>query len=140
MHREARAAQDLSNPSTGRAAQHGAAPAALRIGLGLVRVSSAVRWRCRLGAGAAVCPPNFFLQSALVCTRRSERSTAGVLEAFEYNLYETSICLGLATLINAVMLVLAAAHFYPTKVGPLAPAVGREPDASQVSILGTLLP
>jgi len=66
--------------------------------------------------GAAVCPPNFFLQSALVCTRRSERSTAGVLEAFEYNLYETSICLGLATLINAVMLVLAAAHFYPTKV------------------------
>jgi hypothetical protein len=39
-----------------------------------------------------VCPPNFFLQSALVRTRRTERTKAAVLEAFEYNLIETTIC------------------------------------------------
>ncbi|KAK3248555.1 hypothetical protein CYMTET_41983 [Cymbomonas tetramitiformis] len=70
--------------------------------------------------GAAVCPPNFFLQSALVRTRRTERSERGVMEAFEYNLYETSICLILATIVNAVMLILAAAHFYPDRVVSLA--------------------
>eukprot|EP00241_Pyramimonas_parkeae_P003935 CAMPEP_0114236378 /NCGR_PEP_ID=MMETSP0058-20121206/6810_1 /TAXON_ID=36894 /ORGANISM="Pyramimonas parkeae, CCMP726" /LENGTH=606 /DNA_ID=CAMNT_0001348319 /DNA_START=130 /DNA_END=1950 /DNA_ORIENTATION=- len=66
--------------------------------------------------GAAVCPPNFFLQSALVRTRKTDRTAPAVLEAFEYNLYETTICLVLATVINAVMLILAAAHFYPVKV------------------------
>eukprot|EP00239_Pterosperma_sp_CCMP1384_P007856 CAMPEP_0197854932 /NCGR_PEP_ID=MMETSP1438-20131217/25597_1 /TAXON_ID=1461541 /ORGANISM="Pterosperma sp., Strain CCMP1384" /LENGTH=580 /DNA_ID=CAMNT_0043469851 /DNA_START=191 /DNA_END=1933 /DNA_ORIENTATION=+ len=66
--------------------------------------------------GAAVCPPNFFLQSALVRTRKTERSREAIREAFEYNLYETGICLGLATMVNAVMLVLAAAHFYPERV------------------------
>lgn len=66
--------------------------------------------------GAAVCPPNFFLQSALVRTRKTERTTSAVMEAFEFNLYETGLCLGLATLINAIMLILAAAHFYPEKI------------------------
>mmetsp|Transcript_20841 Transcript_20841/g.45666 ORF Transcript_20841/g.45666 Transcript_20841/m.45666 type:complete len:604 (-) Transcript_20841:202-2013(-) len=66
--------------------------------------------------GAAVCPPNFFLQSSLVRTRKTERTSAAIMEAFEYNLYETGICLGLATIINAIMLILAAAHFYPQKI------------------------
>mmetsp|Transcript_36397 Transcript_36397/g.50574 ORF Transcript_36397/g.50574 Transcript_36397/m.50574 type:complete len:470 (-) Transcript_36397:537-1946(-) len=70
--------------------------------------------------GAAVCPPNFFLQSALVRTRKTERTRTGVMEAFEYNLYETTICLVLATLVNACMLVLAAAHFYPERVVSMA--------------------
>lgn len=51
-----------------------------------------------------------------VRTRKTDRTAPAVLEAFEYNLYETTICLVLATVINAVMLILAAAHFYPVKV------------------------
>ena len=71
--------------------------------------------------GAAVCPPNFFLHSALVRTRKiTNRSMGTIVEAFEYNLYETGICLGLATLVNAVMLILAAAHFFPERVVSLA--------------------
>ena len=71
--------------------------------------------------GAAVCPPNFFLHTALVRKRKMEnRRMETVLEAFEYNLYETGACLGLATLVNVAMLVLAAAHFYPERVTSLA--------------------
>mmetsp|Transcript_24202 Transcript_24202/g.76109 ORF Transcript_24202/g.76109 Transcript_24202/m.76109 type:complete len:540 (-) Transcript_24202:109-1728(-) len=70
--------------------------------------------------GAAVCPPNFFLQSALVRTRKIERTAAGVREAFEYNLYETGICLGLATAINVAMLLLAAGEMFPERVKSLS--------------------
>jgi Mn2+/Fe2+ NRAMP family transporter len=56
-----------------------------------------------------VCPPNFFLQSALVRTRRTDRTKEAVLEAFEYNLIETTICtciyLALATTVAKARLL-----------------------------------
>jgi len=63
--------------------------------------------------GAAVCPPNFFLQSALVNFRSIDRSEKSIREAFAFNLMETSLCLFLATLVNIVMLILAASEFIP---------------------------
>eukprot|EP00899_Mesostigma_viride_P021656 jgi/Mesvir1/29492/Mv14032-RA.1 len=66
--------------------------------------------------GAAVCPPNFFLQSALVRTRRVERKEHSLREAIRYNLVETSLCLSVATFINAAMLILAAEQFFPERV------------------------
>ena len=70
--------------------------------------------------GAAVCPPNFFLQSALVNVRAIERTEKSVREAFAFNLAETSLCLFLATLVNIVMLILAASEFYPERVVSLS--------------------
>ncbi|QDZ23170.1 natural resistance-associated macrophage protein [Chloropicon primus] len=70
--------------------------------------------------GAAVCPPNFFLQSALVNVRSIEKTERAVREAFAFNLAETSLCLFLATLVNIVMLILAASEFYPERVVSLS--------------------
>jgi len=66
--------------------------------------------------GAAVCPPNFYLQSALVLTRRIERTDKEVRSAFRHNFYETAFCLGIATAINLVMLILAGTVFFPDRV------------------------
>lgn len=70
--------------------------------------------------GAAVCPPNFFLQSALVNVRSIDRSEKSIREAFAFNLMETSLCLFLATLVNIVMLILAASEFFPERVVSLS--------------------
>ena len=70
--------------------------------------------------GAAVCPPNFFLQSALVNIRAIDRTEKAVREAFAFNLAETSLCLFLATLVNLVMLILAASEFFPERVVSLS--------------------
>uniref|UniRef100_A0A061RQP1 Metal iron transporter n=1 Tax=Tetraselmis sp. GSL018 TaxID=582737 RepID=A0A061RQP1_9CHLO len=66
--------------------------------------------------GAAVCPPNFYLQSALVMTRHVERSDRDIRAAFRHNLSETALCLGIATAINVVMLILAGTVFFPERV------------------------
>ncbi len=70
--------------------------------------------------GAAVCPPNFFLQSALVNVRSIERTEKSIREAFAFNLAETGLCLFLATLVNLTMLILAASEFYPERVVSLS--------------------
>jgi len=62
--------------------------------------------------GATVMPHNLYLHSALVQTRKLDRSTAGIKEALKYNFIDSTIALNLAFLVNAAILILAAATFY----------------------------
>jgi manganese transport protein len=61
--------------------------------------------------GATVMPHNLYLHSALVKTRRIEEGEAGMREAMRANLLDTGLSLNLALLVNAAILILAAAAF-----------------------------
>jgi manganese transport protein len=62
--------------------------------------------------GATVMPHNLYLHSSLVQTRKFERTTAGIKQALKYNFIDSTIALNLAFLVNAAILILAAATFY----------------------------
>ena len=62
--------------------------------------------------GATVMPHNLYLHSSLVQTRKFDRSTAGIKQALKYNFIDSTIALNLAFLVNAAILILAAATFY----------------------------
>lgn len=62
--------------------------------------------------GATVMPHNLYLHSSLVQTREFERTTAGIKQALKYNFIDSTIALNLAFLVNAAILILAAATFY----------------------------
>jgi manganese transport protein len=62
--------------------------------------------------GATVMPHNLYLHSSLVQTRAIERSAEGVETAIRYNFLDSFLALNLAFLINAAILVMAAATFY----------------------------
>ncbi len=62
--------------------------------------------------GATVMPHNLYLHSALVQTRRIERSPSGIREALRFNFIDTGIALNIAFLVNAAILVLASAAFH----------------------------
>jgi NRAMP (natural resistance-associated macrophage protein)-like metal ion transporter len=62
--------------------------------------------------GATVMPHNLYLHSAIVQTRRIERSDAGKREAVRFATIDSTIALGLALFINGAILVLAAATFH----------------------------
>ena len=62
--------------------------------------------------GATVMPHNLFLHSALVQTRRVERDEASIRRAIRFNTIDSSVALGLAFLVNAAILVLAALVFH----------------------------
>ena len=62
--------------------------------------------------GATVMPHNLFLHSALVQTRRVERDERSIRRAIRFNTIDTAVALGIAFLINAAILVLAATVFY----------------------------
>lgn len=62
--------------------------------------------------GATVMPHNLYLHSALVQTRRVERTAEGVRTANKFNLIDSVVALNLAFLVNAAILVMAAATFY----------------------------
>jgi manganese transport protein len=62
--------------------------------------------------GATVMPHNLYLHSALVQTRRYDQSPKGIREALKYNLIDSTIALNVALLVNAGILVVAAAAFY----------------------------
>lgn len=62
--------------------------------------------------GATVMPHNLYLHSSLVQTRKFERTHAGMKKAIKFNLLDTTVALNLAFLVNAAILVLAAAAFY----------------------------
>ena len=62
--------------------------------------------------GATVMPHNLYLHSALVQTRRIDRSTTGIRQALRFNLLDTGVALNVAFLVNAAILVLAAAAFH----------------------------
>lgn len=62
--------------------------------------------------GATVMPHNLYLHSALVQTRKIERSTEGIRRAIRFNILDSAIALNLALFVNAAILILAAAVFH----------------------------
>ena len=85
--------------------------------------------------GATVMPHNLYLHSALVQTRKIDRSNAGILQALKFNRVDSAIALNIAFLVNAAILVLAAKVFFSsgnshvTKISEahqlLAPLLGK---------------
>jgi len=64
--------------------------------------------------GATVMPHNLYLHSSLVQTRRFGRSTRELRQALRLNNLDSAVALNLAFLVNAAILVMAAAVFYRT--------------------------
>lgn len=62
--------------------------------------------------GATVMPHNLYLHSSLVQTRKINRSQEGIRSAIRFNLFDTTIALNLAFLVNAAILILAAGAFF----------------------------
>jgi manganese transport protein len=62
--------------------------------------------------GATVMPHNLYLHSALVQTRRIGKSVADKREACRFNLVDSVVALNGALIVNAAILVLAAAVFF----------------------------
>ena len=59
-------------------------------------------------------PHNLYLHSALVQTRKIDRTDAGIKQALKFNRIDTTIALNLAFFVNAAILVLAATVFFKT--------------------------
>ncbi len=62
--------------------------------------------------GATVMPHNLYLHSALVQTRRIRRDEDSLRNAIRFNTIDSTVALGIAFLVNAAILVLAAMVFY----------------------------
>jgi manganese transport protein len=62
--------------------------------------------------GATVMPHNLYLHSALVQTRKINRSPQGLKRAIKFNIIDSAIALNLALFVNAAILILAAAVFH----------------------------
>lgn len=62
--------------------------------------------------GATVMPHNLYLHSALVQTRKIDRSDAGIKQALKFNRIDTTIALNLAFLVNAAILIVSATVFF----------------------------
>lgn len=62
--------------------------------------------------GATVMPHNLYLHSALVQTRKIQKTDAGIKQALRINFWDTTIALNLAFFVNAAILILAASVFY----------------------------
>jgi manganese transport protein len=64
--------------------------------------------------GATVMPHNLYLHSSIVQTRAIERDREGIADAISLSRIDTIVALILALLINAAILILAAAAFHST--------------------------
>jgi manganese transport protein len=64
--------------------------------------------------GATVMPHNLYLHSALVQTRKIDRTEAGIRQAIRFNRIDSTIALNIAFLVNASILILAATVFFKT--------------------------
>ena len=64
--------------------------------------------------GATVMPHNLYLHSSLVQTRKIVKTKAGIKQALKWSFVDTAIALNFAFLINAAILILAAAVFFST--------------------------
>lgn len=64
--------------------------------------------------GATVMPHNLYLHSALVQTRKIDRTDEGIKQAIKFNRVDTTIALNLAFFVNAAILVVAASVFFKT--------------------------
>ena len=83
--------RSLISPSLGR-------PGMLFVAIGII--------------GATVMPHNLYLHSALVQSRKLQKDDASIGQAIFFNSIDTSVSLGVAFLINAAILVLAAIVFF----------------------------
>jgi len=92
----------LSKPSAGGICSgfvpHGLTGAQLVVAIGIL--------------GATVMPHNLYLHSALVQSRDVTRSRQAVAEACKFNLIDSAVAMNLAFLVNAAILIVAAATFY----------------------------
>jgi len=66
--------------------------------------------------GATVMPHNLYLHSSLVQSRDVPRSREGVAQACRFNLIDSAIALGGAMLVNAAIMITAAAAFWAHRV------------------------
>jgi manganese transport protein len=64
--------------------------------------------------GATVMPHNLYLHSALVQSRKIEKTDAGIKQAIKFNRVDSAIALNIAFLVNAAILILAATVFFKT--------------------------
>jgi manganese transport protein len=62
--------------------------------------------------GATVMPHNLYLHSALVQTRKINKTVQGIKQALKWNFIDLTVALNLAFLVNAAILVLAATTFF----------------------------
>jgi manganese transport protein len=62
--------------------------------------------------GATVMPHNLYLHSALVQTRKINKTSQGIKQALKWNFIDLTVALNLAFLVNAAILVLAATTFF----------------------------
>jgi manganese transport protein len=65
--------------------------------------------------GATVMPHNLYLHSALVQSRKIDRTDFGIKQAIKFNRIDTTIALNLAFFVNAAILVLAGTLFFGTE-------------------------
>jgi manganese transport protein len=64
--------------------------------------------------GATVMPHNLYLHSALVQTRKINKTKEGIKQALRFNRIDSTIALNIAFFVNAAILVLAATAFFKT--------------------------
>jgi manganese transport protein len=64
--------------------------------------------------GATVMPHNLYLHSALVQTRKIQKTDTDIRRALKLNFLDTAIALNLAFFVNAAILILAATVFFKT--------------------------
>lgn len=62
--------------------------------------------------GATVMPHNLYLHSSLVQSRKIKQTKSGIKEALKFNFIDSAVALNLAFLVNAAILILAAAVFF----------------------------
>jgi manganese transport protein len=62
--------------------------------------------------GATVMPHNLYLHSALVQTRKIERSDKEIASAIKFNIFDSAIALNAAFFVNSAILILAASTFF----------------------------
>jgi manganese transport protein len=75
--------------------------------------------------GATVMPHNLYLHSALIQTRKINRTEKGIKEALKWSFIDSVIALNIAFFINAAILILAATVFFKsgrTNVGEISEA------------------
>ena len=97
---------------------------ALYIGIGII--------------GATVMPHNLYLHSALVQTRKINRTDSGIKQALRFNRIDTTVALNLAFFVNAAILILAATVFF--KTGNSHVAEIKEAHRLLPSFLGNIAP
>lgn len=88
--------------------------------------------------GATVMPHNLYLHSALVQTRKINRTEKGIKQALKFNLIDTTVALNIAFLVNAAILILAASVFF--KSGNSHVAEIKEAHRLLPGFLGNLAP